>query len=116
MLFGVIFGERPAPLTWGGAALVVPAILLLSIERGEWRGARRIWEALDRPDARDYYAAVELAKLHEHRLKDPAAALAVLHGLPEGLPRENLGENRREELEKRRGRLERKTANENLPR
>ena len=76
--------------------------------RGEWMRARGIWEALDRPGARDYHAAVELAKLHEHRLKDPAAALAVLHGLPEGLPRENLGENRREELKKRRLRLERK--------
>ena len=76
--------------------------------RGEWMRARGIWEALDRPGARDYHAAVELAKLHEHRLKDPAAALAVLHGLPEGLPGENLGENRREELKKRRLRLERK--------
>lgn len=76
--------------------------------RGEWMRARGIWEALDRPGARDYHAAVELAKLHEHRLKDPAAALAVLHGLPEGIPEENLGENRREELKKRRRRLERK--------
>ena len=76
--------------------------------RGEWMRARGIWEVLDRPGARDYHAAVELAKLHEHRLKDPAAALAVLHGLPEGLPEENLGENRREELKKRRLRLERK--------
>ena len=79
--------------------------------RGEWMCARGIWEALDRPGARDYHAAVELAKLHEHRLKDPAAALDVLKGLPE----EQLDERRREELEKRRSRLERKTANENYP-
>ena len=77
--------------------------------RGEWRGARRIWEALDCPGERDYDAAVELAKLHEHRLRDPAAALNVLKGLPE----EPLGERRREELQKRRGRLQRKAANEN---
>ena len=83
--------------------------------RGEWMRARGIWEALDRPGARDYHAAVELAKLHEHRLKDPAAALAVLHGLPDGIPEENLGENRREELKNRRRRLERKIEKLKVP-
>ena len=44
LLFGVIFGERPAPLIWGGVVLVVPAILLLSIERGDSRG--RVLESM----------------------------------------------------------------------
>ena len=38
VLFGFIIGERPGLLTWVGVLLAVPAILLLSIERGDSRG------------------------------------------------------------------------------
>ena len=38
VLFGFIIGERPGLLTWAGVLLAVPAILLLSIERGDSRG------------------------------------------------------------------------------
>jgi len=35
VLFGFLIGERPPLLTWSGVALSLPAILLLSWERGE---------------------------------------------------------------------------------
>jgi len=39
VLFGVLTGERPEPVTWAGVAVALPAILLLSYERGEQKGA-----------------------------------------------------------------------------
>jgi drug/metabolite transporter (DMT)-like permease len=39
VLFGVISGERPDLITWSGVAIALPAILLLSFERGEQRNA-----------------------------------------------------------------------------
>ena len=38
VLVGVSLGERPEALTWAGVGLALPAILLLSAERGEGRG------------------------------------------------------------------------------
>ncbi len=35
VIFGLLIGERPPLLTWSGVALSLPAILLLSWERGE---------------------------------------------------------------------------------
>ena len=35
VLYGFLTGERPSALTWAGIALALPAILLLSLERGE---------------------------------------------------------------------------------
>jgi len=37
VLFGVITGERPEFITWMGVAIALPAILLLSFERGDQR-------------------------------------------------------------------------------
>jgi len=39
VLFGVLTGERPDPITWSGVAIALPAILLLSFERSDKRGA-----------------------------------------------------------------------------
>lgn len=38
VLVGVLLGERPELITWGGVAITIPAILLLSAERGDARG------------------------------------------------------------------------------
>jgi uncharacterized protein YprB with RNaseH-like and TPR domain len=74
--------------------------------RGNWDQAVAVWKRM-MADARSMFAAVELAKYHEHRERDPAAALAVLDmlagwNLPH-TPRE------REELKRRRERLLRKS-------
>jgi drug/metabolite transporter (DMT)-like permease len=39
VLFGVISGERPNLITWSGVIIALPAILLLSFERGEQKDA-----------------------------------------------------------------------------
>ena len=39
VFFGVLIGERPDVLTWIGVGIAIPAILLLSSERGDGRGA-----------------------------------------------------------------------------
>lgn len=39
VFFGVLIGERPEILTWIGVAVALPAILLLTIERGDGKGA-----------------------------------------------------------------------------
>lgn len=39
VFFGVLIGERPEMLTWIGVAVALPAILLLTIERGDGKGA-----------------------------------------------------------------------------
>ena len=38
VVFGYLVGERPEPLIWAGVFLAFPAILLLSMERGDGRG------------------------------------------------------------------------------
>ena len=38
VLIGVLLGERPEMITWAGVALTIPAILMLSAERGDARG------------------------------------------------------------------------------
>ncbi|MBN2625590.1 MAG: DMT family transporter [Spirochaetales bacterium] len=38
VLFGLLTGERPSVLTWSGIALALPAIVLLSLEKGDRRG------------------------------------------------------------------------------
>jgi drug/metabolite transporter (DMT)-like permease len=38
VVFGYLVGERPEVLIWAGVVLALPAILLLSIERGDGRG------------------------------------------------------------------------------
>ena len=38
VLVGIALGERPEALTWLGVLIAIPAILLLSFERGEGRG------------------------------------------------------------------------------
>lgn len=39
VFFGVLTGERPEIITWIGVAVALPAILLLTIERGDGKGA-----------------------------------------------------------------------------
>lgn len=39
VFFGVLLGERPETITWIGVAIALPAILLLSMERGDGKGA-----------------------------------------------------------------------------
>ncbi len=41
VFFGVVTGEQPTPLSWIGVSLAIPAILLLSLEKGE-RSAHQI--------------------------------------------------------------------------
>jgi drug/metabolite transporter (DMT)-like permease len=44
VLFGVVIGERPAPVAWAGMALAIPALLLLpSGERDSGRADRAVW-------------------------------------------------------------------------
>ncbi len=75
--------------------------------RGAWDEAVGVWERLA-AEARSLAAAVELAKYLEHRRRDPSAALALMAVVSEwGLP---LGARERDELTKRRRRLERKAA------
>lgn len=75
--------------------------------RGAWDEAVGIWERLS-GEVRSLAAAVELAKYLEHRRRDPAAALALVRAVGEwGLP---LGARDRDELARRRRRLERKAA------
>ena len=39
VMFGVLAGESPDPITWIGVAVSLPAVVLLSTERGDGRGA-----------------------------------------------------------------------------
>lgn len=39
VLAGFLLGERPGLLTWLGVALAIPAVLLLSVEHGDHKGA-----------------------------------------------------------------------------
>jgi uncharacterized protein YprB with RNaseH-like and TPR domain len=75
--------------------------------RGEWRRAVSVWERMVE-GRKSLFAAVELAKYHEHRLKEPEQALLWVHKmLSWGLP---LDARLRRELARRRERLERKAA------
>lgn len=72
---------------------------------GMWEEAIEVWETMTR-EGRSLHAAVELAKYHEHRRRDPDAALQSLEvALSWNLP---LDRRTREELVRRRKRLERK--------
>jgi hypothetical protein len=72
---------------------------------GAWDEAVAIWERLV-VETRSLTAAVELAKYHEHRRRDPVAALERVEVvLSWSLP---LNARTRGELAKRRRRLERK--------
>ncbi len=72
--------------------------------RGEWEKAVEIWEAM--AESRSIWAAVELAKYLEHRLRSPDRALEVVERiLAWGLP---LDRRTREEMQRRRDRLQRK--------
>ena len=74
---------------------------------GAWDEAVAVWERLA-AEARSLAAAVELAKYHEHRRRDPAAALERVEVVFSwSLP---LGARARGDLAKRRRRLERKCA------
>ncbi len=46
MTFGLIIGERPSSLAWAGAALCLPAAVLLSVERGRPGEAPAVRRAL----------------------------------------------------------------------
>jgi hypothetical protein len=73
---------------------------------GRWEEAAEVWRRLA-ADRRSLFAAVELAKHAEHRLRDPLEALAwVRQVLGWGLP---LEARARRELAVRRARLERKS-------
>jgi hypothetical protein len=72
--------------------------------RGEWSKAVELWEAMARE--RSLFAAIELAKYHEHRLRAPAAALKWLHHVAAW--ELTLGEEQLRELRRRQERLERK--------
>ena len=74
---------------------------------GEWERAARIWQTMVER-SRSLFAAVELAKYLEHRLREPDRALAVVERiLSWNLP---LTARARAELGRRRLRLERKLA------
>ena len=73
---------------------------------GQWQRAVALWEAM--AGERSVFAAVELAKLHEHRLRDPAGALEWVRRIAAwNLP---LSAEERALLVRRRQRLERKCA------
>jgi uncharacterized protein YprB with RNaseH-like and TPR domain len=74
---------------------------------GEWGRAVEMWGTMVER-SRSAFAAVELAKHHEHRARDPGKALEVVDLLLSwGLP---LNERQRGEIRKRRERLQRKIA------
>lgn len=80
---------------------------------GAWGEAVAVWERLV-AETRSLAAAVELAKYHEHRRRDPFAALArVEEALSWSLP---LGARARGELARRRRRLQRKCERRGLAR
>lgn len=92
-----------------------PAVQRLSIlqrRRGDLAEAVKLWE---KAAAQGHvYACVELAKHHEHRLKDPAAALRWAQRAVELVSETDFPAYARkhwmEDLEKRVGRLEGKAA------
>jgi uncharacterized protein YprB with RNaseH-like and TPR domain len=80
--------------------------------QGKWEKALEVWEAM--AEDRSLSAAVELAKHHEHRGRDPEKALEVVERIfAWNLP---LDRRTREEIQRRRERLRRKVLRlENLP-
>jgi hypothetical protein len=84
----------------------VPLSLTLK-RRGEWEKAAEVWSAMVE-EGRSVFAAVELAKYREHRLKDPGRALeAVETILSWKLP---LDARVRLQIQKRRERIMKKAA------
>lgn len=82
----------------------IPLSLSLK-KRGEWEKAAEIWFAMTE-DGHSVFAAVELAKYHEHRLKNPGQALEIVEAaLSWKLP---LDERTRRQIKKRRERLVKK--------
>jgi uncharacterized protein YprB with RNaseH-like and TPR domain len=70
--------------------------------RGEWEKAVEVWEAM-LGEAKSMFAALELAKYHEHRSRDPILALEVVETmLSWSLP---LDTRAREQIRKRKSRL-----------
>ncbi len=73
--------------------------------RGQWEKAVEVWAAMV-DSGRSLFAALELAKYHEHRARDPGRALEVVEVLLSwGLP---LDGRARSEIRRRRERLEKK--------
>jgi uncharacterized protein len=82
------------------------ALSLHHKRRGEWDRAVALWESM--LGSRSVFAAVELAKYHEHRSRLPARALELVReALSWGLP---LDQKTRRELRRRGERLERRLA------
>jgi uncharacterized protein len=76
-------------------------------KRGEWEKAAEVWFAMVQ-EGRSVFAAVELSKYREHRLKDPEKALESVETLLSWkLP---LDARTRREIQKRRERLLKKVA------
>jgi uncharacterized protein YprB with RNaseH-like and TPR domain len=71
---------------------------------GRWREAVKVWEAMAGEE--DLFAALELAKYHEHRAKDARTALEWVTRIASWEP--VLSHSERYELERRRARLVRK--------
>ena len=88
----------------GGDARAGRALSLHYKRLGRWGEAVALWEAMAREHS--LFAAVELAKYHEHRLRNPRLALDWVNRIADWkLP---LSEDQRRELTRRRIRLDRK--------
>ncbi|HVP19966.1 MAG TPA: ribonuclease H-like domain-containing protein [Spirochaetia bacterium] len=88
------------------------ALSLHHKRRGEWDRAVEIWETL-LSESRSIFAAVELAKHLEHRARDLRRALDMVETIAAwGLP---LGARDRQEIRRRRERLQRKLARGGQP-
>ena len=87
-------------------SLEAGAVLSLHLKRlGEWDRAVQIWESI-LSGSRSLFAAVELAKHLEHRLRDPGGALQIVQMITSWeLP---LSPGSREEIRRRASRLKRK--------
>ena len=78
--------------------------------RARWDAARTLWEAAARAPAFDPRPWEELAKLHEHRRRDFAAARRVVLEAIERAERAGTAARARRELGHRLARLERRLA------
>lgn len=66
------------------AAEAKKTLSLIHKRSGSWGEAASIWQEMLAADATDLFAAVELAKYHEHRSRDLGRALAIVRAAHEG--------------------------------